>query len=245
MLKLKLQYFDDAIYYDGDVTDDLGVTVNAETVIHETGHALGLDDYYDYTGNGQPGLGGLVMMDWNQGDHDPYSKAILGWINPTILKAGEYDTTLSSYTTTGDALFIARNGNNSLFDEFYIVTYYTPDGVNEIKANNSQSLGYDFGVLSQAGILVYHVNSTLKSDLSDIQLYDICAQNNGESNDRLIKVVEKESCVEDGYAADSDYVLFQSGDSISVVWNDGTNSFLTIVIGDIANGEAEISVVWG
>ena len=240
-----IEFFDEPIYNDGDVTDTLGVTINCETVIHETGHALGLDDYYDYVNGSQPGLGGLVMMDWNQGDHDPYSKAILGWINPTILKAGEYDTTLSSYTTTGDALFIARNGNNSLFDEFYIVTYYTPDGVNALKAQNSTTLGYDFGVLSQAGILIYHVNSTLESDLSDVLLYDICAQDNGQTTDRLIKVVEKEACVEDGYAADSAYVLFGEGDSIQIVWNDGTGSYLTIVIGDIANGEAEISVVWG
>lgn len=241
-----IDFFDEKIYNDGDVEDDLGVTINCETVIHETGHALGLDDYYDWVNNSQPGLGGLVMMDWNQGDHDPFSKAILGWINPTVLKAGEYTTTLSSYTTAGDALFVKRNDTDSYFDECFIITFYTPDGVNALKAQNSEELGYDFGVLSKAGILVYHVNATLKNDYSDTLLYDVYAHNNGDENDRLIKVVERESCVEDGYAADSEYVLFFEGDTVSLIWNDGTDTNLTLEVGAI-NGvnEAEISLVWG
>lgn len=240
-----IEFFDEPIYNDDDVVDDLGVTINCETVIHETGHALGLDDYYDYKYGIQPGLGGLVMMDWNRGDHDPFSKAILGWINPTVLKAGEYEMTLSSYTATGDALFVAREGNGSYFDEFFIITYYTPDGVNALKAAKAQELGYDMGILSQPGILVYHVNSTLKDDLSNGVLYDIYNFNNCEEVNRLIKVVEKEPCVEEGYAADYEYVLFGEGDALKLVWNDGTRTHLTMNVDSVSENEAAVSITWG
>ncbi|MCR5457380.1 MAG: hypothetical protein K6F14_04840 [Clostridiales bacterium] len=41
--------------------------------IYETGHALGLNDYYDYDITKDDGcLGCFVMMDANAGDHDPY-----------------------------------------------------------------------------------------------------------------------------------------------------------------------------
>ena len=40
-------------------------------LIHETGHALGLDDYYDTVGS-TGGFGGGTMMDSNVGDQDPY-----------------------------------------------------------------------------------------------------------------------------------------------------------------------------
>ena len=53
-------------------------------VIHETGHALGLPDYYDYDDTVGPrgGVGGLDMMDANRGDHNCFSKFLLDWMTP-------------------------------------------------------------------------------------------------------------------------------------------------------------------
>ena len=57
-----------------------------EVVIHETGHALGLPDYYDYDDAIGPkgGCGGLDQMDSNWGDHNAFSKWVLGWLTPEI-----------------------------------------------------------------------------------------------------------------------------------------------------------------
>jgi len=55
-----------------DSTDD----IDARTIIHETGHMLGLEDYYDYSDEdnyNSGGLGGADMMDGAYGDHNPFS----------------------------------------------------------------------------------------------------------------------------------------------------------------------------
>ncbi|MCK7479139.1 MAG: hypothetical protein M0C28_18540 [Candidatus Moduliflexus flocculans] len=63
--------------------------IDAHTLIHETGHMLGLDDYYDYddgdTYNNDGGVGGADMMDYAVGDHSAISKILLGWITPLVV----------------------------------------------------------------------------------------------------------------------------------------------------------------
>ncbi|MBP7867883.1 MAG: M6 family metalloprotease domain-containing protein [Acidobacteria bacterium] len=94
------------------------------TVIHETGHALGLPDYYDYDDAIGPsgGVGGLDMMDGNWGDHNCYSKFLLGWNDPVPVFAGQTGVSLRSSATFPDALFLIP-GNFFLgpFAEFFMV----------------------------------------------------------------------------------------------------------------------------
>ena len=57
----------------------------AQTIIHETGHVLGLPDFYSYlsqTGKTTDRTGILTfdMMMQNQGDHNGFSKWMLGWL---------------------------------------------------------------------------------------------------------------------------------------------------------------------
>ena len=57
----------------------------ARTIIHETGHVLGLPDYYSarsQTGQGSDHSGILTfdMMMQNMGDHNGYSKWLVGWL---------------------------------------------------------------------------------------------------------------------------------------------------------------------
>lgn len=59
----------------------------ASTIIHETGHVLGLPDYYSaaaQTGSGftwPTGIIGSDMMMDNVGDHNGFSKWLLGWLD--------------------------------------------------------------------------------------------------------------------------------------------------------------------
>ena len=96
----------------------MGVAVTTATgtfdpivVIHETGHALGLPDYYDYDDTVGPrgGVGGLDMMDGNWGDHNCFSKFLLDWMTPTVVSGGLNTVSLRSAGSFGEAvLFMPR-----------------------------------------------------------------------------------------------------------------------------------------
>ncbi|MCR4562694.1 MAG: hypothetical protein K5694_05800, partial [Bacilli bacterium] len=53
--------------------------IDTHTLVHETGHMMGLDDYYSYDYDGQMPAGGVDMMDLNIGDHCAYSKILFDW----------------------------------------------------------------------------------------------------------------------------------------------------------------------
>ncbi len=73
--------------------DMISDSIDASTFIHETGHLLGLDDYYSYDPKNQSGgLYGYDMMDSNKGDHASISKILLGWVKPKVISSsGEYE----------------------------------------------------------------------------------------------------------------------------------------------------------
>ena len=52
---------------------------DAHTIVHETGHAMGLPDYYDYDYKTSP-LGAVDMQDHNVGDHSAHSKNWWAWL---------------------------------------------------------------------------------------------------------------------------------------------------------------------
>ena len=122
---------------------------DAHTYIHETGHILGLDDYYTYDTDDYDALGGLDMMDLNIGDHNAFSKSLLGWTNPTHVKeATTY--TLRPFESSGDCLIIKPNWGGSFLDEYLIIEYYSHS-----KYSNRELL------FSKNGIKVLHVDSRL------------------------------------------------------------------------------------
>jgi len=231
---LSYEFFNDPIMYSDDddsSDDDTYITVNAVTIIHETGHVLGLDDYYDYDLYTGPtgGIGGGDMMDYNVGDHNAYSKALLNWIDPIVLvnKTGEY--TLNSFTTTGESIIIAKDWDNSLFSEYYIIDFYTPDGVNEL------TKGYT-GSFSEKGIRIYHVYSTLDEYENCTASYDMTIYDNSSTEYKLISLVEADgenNITEDdypygGYSENSD--LFKANDTYTFKWYDGTSSNIKMTV---------------
>jgi M6 family metalloprotease-like protein len=155
-----------------------GSGVDAHTFIHETGHLLGLDDYYNYDDNDQESnlvplkyrhyapMGGLAMMDYNILDHDAWSKWALGWTKPKILMntiTMPTTVTLSESESTGDMLVIpdaSSSFNGSAFGEYLVVELYTPDGLNQLDSSKQYRDSYPRG-FKMPGVKIYHVDSRL------------------------------------------------------------------------------------
>lgn len=124
-----------------------------QTVIHETGHALGLPDYYDYDDTVGPdgGVGGYDMMDGNLGDHNAYSKWMLDWITPTTVNTTALQTTLRSSATYEDALVVMDDSSaGNTFDEFFLVQNRGFD--------KNDAAWFPYGL---AGLTIWHVDGTL------------------------------------------------------------------------------------
>lgn len=136
--------------------------VDAHTFIHETGHLLGLPDFYSYDLNAAKSSGiqgGLAMMDLNIGDQDPYSKLALGWGNPFLTPDEDAIITLRPNHSSGDCLILADHWNGTAFDEYLLVDFVTPEGINE----NDATTAYANRPLyfSKPGIRMYHVDARL------------------------------------------------------------------------------------
>lgn len=233
-------FMDEALVYD-DYTDVI-VPVNATTYIHETGHMLGLYDYYDYDPDKGPdgGLGGADMMDYTVGDHNSFSKIILNWVDPIIVNNESRTLTINSFTETGDVILVSSNFTNSYFDEYFLIELYTPTHLNEAHA------GYN-GLFSISGIRIFHVNAQINPNQEDnymLFLYD-----NSYTTTKILKPIEadKDNSIEYyGIAEDSD--LFQVGDKFGQSTNyqlrNGQTVNFNIEILSITNNQAEVKITF-
>jgi M6 family metalloprotease-like protein len=139
--------------------------VDAHTFIHETGHMMGLEDYYSYKDSTDDAfsapMGCIDMMDYNIIDHNAYSKFAYGWVNPyKIDHAGTL--TLRPSESTGDCAIIPTSGgwNGNAFDEYMMIEYYTPTGLNESDSESNYEGKYPLG-FTENGVRIYHVDSRL------------------------------------------------------------------------------------
>ncbi|MCR4562705.1 MAG: hypothetical protein K5694_05860 [Bacilli bacterium] len=140
-----------------------GRNVDAHTLIHETGHLMGLDDYYDYSGSSSP-AGALDMMDNNICDHNAFSKFALGWVEPYLVdQKGELR--IRPFESSGDCVVIPTDGtyNESAFDEYLILEYYTPTGLNKKDSVDGPYPGNGLQGFTESGVKIYHVDSRLIS----------------------------------------------------------------------------------
>jgi M6 family metalloprotease-like protein len=150
-----------------------GGSFDPRVVIHETGHALGLPDLYDYDDTVGPsgGVGGLDMMDANWGDHNCFSKFLLGWLTPQTIAAGSQAVTLSSSGTSGDALLVMPHAvGGDPFGEFFMM-------------QNRHPVANDTG-LPGDGLLIWHVDARLNAAGTDY-LYD-----NSYTSHKLLRLME-------------------------------------------------------
>ncbi|MCI7527489.1 MAG: hypothetical protein MSA65_04215, partial [Mollicutes bacterium] len=137
---------------------------DAHTLIHETGHMLGAEDYYSYDGESRGYSGGLDMMDLNIGDHSAFTKYLFSWVKPYLLdlssSLNKFEITLNTFESSGDCLIIPSSSfNNSPYGEYLIIEYLTNDYLNNFDSSSCYYEGIYF--YSTRGIRVFHVNSRL------------------------------------------------------------------------------------
>ncbi|MFC1853642.1 M6 family metalloprotease domain-containing protein [candidate division CSSED10-310 bacterium] len=168
-------------------------------VIHETGHALGLPDYYDYDYSIGPdgGVGGLDQMDGNWGDHNCFSKFVLDWLTPTTVTSGMETISLRSSSTTVDALLLMPNvETGDQFDEYFMV---------QNRYRDAQGNDVDYPT---DGLLIWHVDARLTKSGNDF-LYD-----NSYTSHKLLRLMEADGLEEiengNGWADAGDF--YKQGD---------------------------------
>ena len=143
--------------------------INTKTYIHEIGHILGAEDYYDTSYEDPAGpLYGKDMMDSSVGDHNPYTKFSYGWIESSrlVTTSGSITLTLEDFSKNGDTIIVANNFDPALgvYQEYYVIMYYKPTGL-----NNSYKKYFD-----REGIVIYHVNASLYyEEYSDQTIYQL------------------------------------------------------------------------
>jgi M6 family metalloprotease-like protein len=139
-------------------------TLDPHTFIHEMGHLLGLQDYYTYdaTDGDWGAAGALDMMDNNILDHNAYTKFLLEWIEPYVIDNTKQETTLTinPFESSGDAIIINSGFNGSPYDEYLILEFYTPTGLNE-KHALTPYLGNNLQGFTVPGIKMYHIDSRI------------------------------------------------------------------------------------
>jgi M6 family metalloprotease-like protein len=164
-------------------------TFSPDVIIHETGHALGVPDYYDYNDAIGPrgGVGGLDMMD-SAGDHNCFTKFMLDWITPTVVSWGTETVSLRASGLYPDAVLCMPGASDGeIFDEYFMVQ-------NRLRSGNDTGL-----FTGSDGLLVWHVDARLNSFGTDF-LYD-----NSFTAHKLLRLMEADGLEEiETYAAWAD-----------------------------------------
>lgn len=135
---------------------------DAHTYIHETGHMMGLEDYYTYSGASNYGpMGKLDMMDANIIDHNAFSKFSYGWIEPYVV-TDSCEITLHPSATTGECVLLptADGWNGSAFDEYMLMEFYTPTNLNK-KDSDAPYAGNKTQGFTENGVRIYHVDARM------------------------------------------------------------------------------------
>ncbi len=175
--------------------------------IHETGHGLGLPDYYDYKDSVGPngGLGNMDMMDNSYWDHNGFSKLLLDWTGAYVVGDSNviHNITLRNADTHPDLVVIMPQQKGLLFDEYFIVQ-------NRIRSGND-STQTGTTPLYNEGLVIFHVDARLNAKGDDFY-YD-----NSYTSHKLLRLMEADGDERietgDGWADAGDFYV--EGSSLS------------------------------
>ena len=253
--------------YEGQYEKNGVLVPDAHTLIHETGHVLGLDDYYNYNSESTYGAAGQVdMMDYNIGDHNAYSKMLMGWLKPKVV-TGNATITIESLQSSGDCILVRGDDtwNNTPMDEYLLIEFTTPTGLNYLDSENAYANGLQH--FTQSGIKIYHVDSRLAKydnsgyfiDYTDSLLGETVSIANSNTtqysmaDEFLIHLLEanKTNTFKNGLPA-TNKTLFKEGDRFTpndfsqffangTKFNDGSEIGYTISIDKITNTNATLT----
>ncbi|MFA5282972.1 MAG: Ig-like domain-containing protein [Bacilli bacterium] len=140
------------------------ITIDAHTYIHEYGHCMGLDDYYNYDSSSTECFaGGFDMQDYNVGDYNSFSKMALGWTKPYVVTGNAQITISACSTVQNQTIVLFSSGsswNQSPFTEYLLFELYAPTGMNQFDVNHNTYDGYPQGP-NAYGIRLYHIDARL------------------------------------------------------------------------------------
>lgn len=234
-----------------------GMQINASTYIHETGHLLGLDDYYDTNEEigSKSGLGGADMMDYTVGDQDAYSKMLLGWLTPTLVNTTQTITIKSLQESDGTCLLIPLDFDGSYFSEYLLIDLYTNTGLNAAHANQPNTiLYYDYETHTGApyGVRIYHISSDIDDPFGDEYYWSFTDKNNSYGDIPLIELVQADG--ETDYTSDEYGLccaddLWKAGQKLSTVFpnytrNDNKKVNFDIEIVSVSATSATITITF-
>ena len=175
--------------------------IDTHTFIHEMGHILGLDDYYCYDSDTPwDSAGDRDMQSYNIGDHNIYSKMASGWVKPYVV-TDSCEIQLRTSALYDDAILIKDNWNGSIFDEYLLIEFYTPQSMNEQDSKyqyNGRNYMYDY-----SGLRIYHVDARLVRNIKSNQKWNGSYEitNGGYTSD----FVKNETC----YVGASNSISYQ------------------------------------
>ncbi len=206
---------------------------NTHTYIHETAHMFGIDDYYDYNtslGSNVGGLAGGDIMDGTIGDHNAFTKAILGWTNGHLVQPEDSLTIkLSSFQKNGDFIILTNSYDDELgyLQEYFILEYYTPTKLQE----------YD-KIFQKNGLRILHIVANCKKN-------GTLKYNNTDTNVKLISQITSSdgSTYISSTTQISDETLFFEGETLNKVkYSNGSYLSYIVSIDEIQDEEITITI---
>ena len=194
--------------------DTENTKLDSHVYIHETGHLLGLDDYYANDDGTYHPVGKSTMMDQNVCDLDSYSKIILGWVTPYVVY-GTSEILIPRATSSKHGVIVIPSNYEEIsnlveqailknkldefvyefnpFSEYLMIDLYTPDGLNYQDTKGQLIYGKEASI-NKSGVRIYHVDSRIFK--AKILNYD-----GGQ------KFIYEENYVWDGYPLNNDEVI--------------------------------------